>query len=71
MSCRMKELYIFRIFTFFPLIGIFVPDIATAFHNSISAIPKGHVIVDVTLLTCIMVCSIGIAYAEKKQLKTA
>lgn len=71
MPLSMKELYIFRIFAFFPLIGILVPDIATVLHGSISAISKDHIIVDATLLTCVVICSIGIGYAQKKHLKTA
>lgn len=67
----MKELYIFRIFSLFPLIGILVPDIATALHNSIRAISADHVIVDITLSICVIICSIGIFYAENKDLKTA
>lgn len=67
----MKELYIFRIFAFFPLIGIMVPDVTTALHASFSAIAKGHIIIDVTLLVCVAICSAGILYAESKQLKTA
>jgi len=67
----MKELGIFRIFALFPLIGIFVPDVATALQNSVSAISTAHVIVDVTLSVCVLICSIGIYYAESKGLKTA
>lgn len=67
----MKELHIFRIFSLFPLIGIFVPDVATALHNSISAISVDHIIVDVTLSICIIICSIAIFFAENKDLKTA
>ncbi|MGN6181982.1 MAG: hypothetical protein ACTHNW_22565 [Mucilaginibacter sp.] len=67
----MKELYIFRIFTLFPLIGISLPDAVTALQNSISAISTAHAIVDITLSVCVLICSIGIYYAESKRLKTA
>ncbi len=60
----MKELLIFRIFALFPLIGILIPDLADGFHISFSSIPAEHIIVDVTLLICIAVCSAGIRAAE-------
>jgi len=67
----MKELYIFRIFALFPLIGIVIPDIATGLHVSFSAISIEHIIVDITLLICVCVCSLGIWYNEYRGLKTA
>lgn len=60
----MKELQIFRIFALFPLIGILTPDLADGFHISFSSIPAEHIIVDVTLLICIAICSAGIMAAE-------
>lgn len=67
----MKELYIFRIFVLFPLIGTVVPDLATVLNASLSSIPAAHIIVDVTLLVCLAICSAGIWVAEVDQLKTA
>jgi hypothetical protein len=60
----MKELQIFRIFALFPLIGILTPDLANGFNISFSSIPAEHIIVDVTLLICIAICSAGIMVAE-------
>jgi hypothetical protein len=59
----MKELLIFRIFALFPLIGTLIPDIANALHTSLASIPKEHIIVDITLLIAIAVCSVGIYFA--------
>jgi hypothetical protein len=56
----MKELLIFRIFALFPFIGTAIPDIADALHLSFRSVPAEHIIVDVTLLICIAVCSFGI-----------
>jgi hypothetical protein len=67
----MKELEIFRIFALFPLIGIFIPDVATALQYSISIVSAAHIIVDITLFVCVIICSAGIQYAESKGLKTA
>ena len=60
----MKELQIFRIFALFPLIGILIPDLADGFHISFASIPAEHIIVDVTLLICIAICSAGIMSIE-------
>ncbi|SDT47787.1 hypothetical protein SAMN05216490_3641 [Mucilaginibacter mallensis] len=60
----MKELLIFRIFALFPLIGTLIPDLADGFHISFSSIPAEHIIVDVTLLICIALCSAGIMATE-------
>lgn len=67
----MRELYIFRIFTLFPLVGIMVPDIATVLHSSLRAISVDHVIVDISLVLCALISSAGIWYQESKTLKTA
>jgi hypothetical protein len=67
----MKELSIFRIFAFFPLIGIVIPDIATGLHLTFSVISTEHIIVDITLSVCVLICSLGIWLAEIKDLKTA
>ena len=67
----MKELYIFRIFALFPLIGIVIPDIATGLHVSFSAISAEHIIVDITLAICVLIGSLGIWYNEFRDLKTA
>lgn len=60
----MKELLIFRIFALFPLIGTLVPDTANALHTSLSSIPVEHVIVDITLLISIAICSVGIFFSK-------
>ena len=67
----MKELSIFRIFALFPLIGIIIPDLATGLHFSFSAVSAEHIIVDITLSVCVFICSLGIWYAEYRDLKTA
>jgi len=67
----MKELYIFRIFALFPLVGIVIPDIATGLHVSFSAISAEHIIVIITLAVCVFTCSLGIWYNEYRDLKTA
>lgn len=62
----MKELLIFRIFALFPFIGILIPDAATAVDSSLSAIPAAHIIVEITLLICITICSAAIWIDENR-----
>jgi hypothetical protein len=65
----MKELLIFRIFALFPFIGILIPDMAEAINSSLSSIPTGHLIVEITLLVSIVICSAGIWLEEASMLK--
>jgi len=65
----MKELLLFRIFSLFPFIGIAAPDLAIALHNSFTAVPKEHVIVDFTLCLVLLVCSAGIWMLDALNLK--
>jgi hypothetical protein len=67
----MKDLHIFRIFALFPLIGILVPDLATVFNASISALTPEHLIVDITLLICVTICSVAIHFDKSHTLETA
>jgi hypothetical protein len=67
----MNNLLIFRLFVLFPLVGTFVPDVCNAVETSISAIPATHIIVDITLLICLVICSAAIWVKETHQLKTA
>jgi|GEM_PF-5349518 hypothetical protein len=65
----MKELLLFRIFALFPFIGISAPDLANALHISFASVPAEHVIVDITLAACLLICSAGIWLLETKELK--
>lgn len=65
----MKELLIFRTFALFPLIGILIPDIANRLDSSLTSIPVEHLIVEITLSICVLVCSAGIWAAEEVTLQ--
>jgi len=67
----MKELLLFRIFALFPFIGIAAPDLANALHTSFSSVSAEHIIVDVTLSICLVICSAGIWLIETGELKIA
>ena len=66
----MKELLLFRTFVLFPFIGIAGPDMANALRVSFASVPKEHVIVDLTLTLCLIICSAGIWVYETMELKT-
>jgi hypothetical protein len=62
----MEDLIIFRIFLTFPFIGLLIPDAGILLSNSNTHLNIKHLIIEVTLLTCITVCSIGIWYFKRK-----
>lgn len=66
----MKELLLFRTFVLFPFIGVAGPDVANGLHTSFASLPKEHIIVDLTLIFCLIICSAGIWLHETMELKT-
>jgi len=66
----MKELILFRIFALFPLIGILIPDVANLMYGTATSIPAEHIIVEISLFVCIIICSAGIWVEEYSSLKT-
>jgi hypothetical protein len=63
----MEEFTLFRLFLAFPLIGLSIPDIGLAFSGN--GIPATHLIIEITLLLCIAVCSLGIRYFKRKEIR--
>jgi hypothetical protein len=62
----MEELIIFRIFLTFPLVGLFVPKVGVIFAGAKGYISVADVIIGITLLTSVLICSIGIMYHKRK-----
>jgi hypothetical protein len=62
----MDNLIIFRLFISFPLIGLLIPDLGSLLSNTKGYVPASHLITEVTLITCVMVCSVGIMYFKRK-----
>jgi len=62
----MEDLSIFRIFLAFPFIGLSIPDAGRTLSNLKDHIPLNHIIIEATLLICILVCTAGIMYAKHK-----
>jgi len=63
---RMEDLIIFRIFLTFPLVGLFVPKAGIIFAGAKGYISVSDVIIAITLLTSVLVCSLGIMYHKRK-----
>lgn len=62
----MEDLIIFRIFLTFPLIGLLIPDTGLLLSDAKHHISVNHTIIEITLLTSIIICSIGISYFKRK-----
>lgn len=62
----MEDLTIFRIFLTFPLIGLLIPDSGLLMLDFKHRVPASHIIIELTLLTSILICSAGIAYIKWK-----
>jgi len=64
----MEEFIFFRLFLAFPVIGLLIPDLGLLFSGlRISRIPVTHLIIEVTLSVCIIICSLGMWYFKRKQ----
>jgi hypothetical protein len=61
----MEKLIAFRIFAAFPLFGLLLPDLSTAFVGSFHVIPPVHIYIECFLLVCIAACTLRIAYLNK------
>lgn len=61
----MEKLVAFRIFAGFPLFGLLIPDLSTAWVGSYSAIPPVHIYIECFLLACIILCTLRISYINK------
>ena len=63
----MEDLILFRLFLAFPFIGLLLPDMVLIFPGLKRAhIPGTHIVVETTLLTCMLICTLGIWYFEHK-----
>jgi hypothetical protein len=64
----MEELIIFRLFLAFPVIGLLLPDIGLLFSGyRIYRIPATHLIIEITLSICIVICSLWIVRFKRKE----
>jgi hypothetical protein len=62
----MEKLLILRMFLCFPLIGFLIPDLGLWLSNKHAAIPAYHLMIEVTLLILISICSIFIIIKKRE-----
>ena len=62
----MEELVIFRIFLTFPLVGLLIPKAGMIFAGGKGYIAVADVIIAITLIVSIIICSIGILLHKRK-----
>ena len=62
----MEKLIILRMFFCFPLVGLMLPDAGILISNFPGKVPVIHVVIEVTLLLCISLCTAAIAYSKKR-----
>ncbi len=62
----MEKLVILRMFLCFPLIGFLFPDVGLWLSNKHAEIPTVHLMIEVTLLMFISICSIFIIVIKKR-----
>jgi Ca2+/H+ antiporter len=62
----MEELTIFRIFLTFPLVGLLIPKAGIIFAGAKGYISASDVIITITLIISIIICSIGILHHKRK-----
>jgi positive regulator of sigma E activity len=63
---HMEELVIFRIFLTFPLVGLLIPKAGIIFAGAKGYISAADVIIAITLIISIIICSIGILLHQRK-----
>ena len=62
----MEDLIIFRMFLTFPFIGLLIPDSGILLFKTDGKMPVTHIIIEVSLLLSIIICSVGINYYKRK-----
>ena len=62
----MEKLIILRMFFCFPLFGLLLPDAGILLSKNQGRIPMTHVIIELSLVFCILLCTAVIAYNKKR-----
>jgi hypothetical protein len=62
----MEKLLILRMFLCFPLIGFLFPDVGLWLTNKRDVIPSLHLMIEVTLLMLISICTIFIIRIKQR-----
>jgi hypothetical protein len=62
----MEKLIILRMFFYFPLFGLLLPDAGVLLSRSPGTVPLTHVGIEVGLIFCILVCTAVIVFIKKR-----
>jgi len=62
----MEKLIILRMFFCFPLFGMLLPDAGILLLKNPERVPLTHVVIEVSMLFCILVCTAAISYTKKR-----
>lgn len=63
----MEKLIILRIFFYFPLVGLLLPDAGVWFSNRTVRIPFTHLLMEGPLIIFIAICSVMIKILKKRK----
>ncbi|WP_184548752.1 hypothetical protein [Mucilaginibacter sp. FT3.2] len=62
----MEKLIILRMFFCFPLFGLLLPDAGVLLTKIPGKIPMPHLVIEIGLIFCILLCTAVIGYAKKR-----
>lgn len=62
----MEKLIILRMFFYFPLFGLLLPDAGILLSKNQGHIPLGHVVIEISAVLCILICTAIIAHNKKR-----
>lgn len=62
----MEKLIILRMFFYFPLFGLLLPDAGVLLAKIPGKIPMPHIAIETGLIFCILLCTAAISYAKKR-----
>jgi hypothetical protein len=62
----MEKLIILRMFFYFPLLGLLLPDAGVLLAKAPGRVPLIHVGIEIGLIFCILICTAAIAIMKKR-----
>jgi hypothetical protein len=65
----MEKLIILRMFFCFPLFGLLLPDAGVFLSSKPDQIPLVHIVIEIFLVFCILLCTAAIAYNKRRNNK--
>lgn len=62
----MEKLTILRMFFYFPLFGLLLPDVGVLISRVPGRVPMEHLAIEMALVICILICTAAISYGKKR-----